>query len=290
MLTILIPTYNRESFLKRLFVSMLNQTDKKFNVLIMDDGSSDRTKELVDNWRNKLSLEYHYHDNIGKPKTLIEAMQYVKDEYVYLLDSDAILKENAVELINKDIAQFTDNSFFGGLFYCMEYPDGNIIGKKFHNPNVFTTFQEALDFDADGDKAVIIRMKFLQQVEMPIFEDEKFITESVFMNRLSNICKCICKNDVIMITDYQEDGLTSNIKNFWKLYPKGYHLFFLERINDHKLPLKKYVSSVIALIVFAFRSRIGYINTWTKVKGIKNRLIYTICLPIGGIAYLLKII
>lgn len=281
MLTILVPTYNRKVFLKRLLQSLSIQTDANFNLLIMDDGSKDDTNELITQWDKKLSIEYHYHENIGKSKTLIEAMKYVRSEYVFILDSDAVLKEDAISKINNDIVQFDETKEFGGLFYCMQYPDGKLIGKLFDHPDTFTTFQIALDFDAHGDKAVIVRSAYLKQVEMPIFDDEKFITESVFMNRLSLLCKCICRNDSIMITDYQEDGLTANIKNFWRLYPKGYHLFFLERINEHPLPLKKYLSSIIALIVFAFRSQIGYINTWKKVKGFKNRVSFLLLTPFG---------
>lgn len=289
MLTILVPTYNRKDFLERLFQSLLLQTDTNFKLLIMDDGSTDGTDTFIGQWEEKLKVDYHFHNNIGKSKTLVEAMRYLNSEYVFILDSDAVLNENAVAIINKDIAQFHETKEFGGLFYCMQFPDGNLIGKKFDHPDTYTTFQRALDFDAHGDKAVILRTHYLKQIEMPIFEEEKFITESVFMNRVSLLCKCICRNDCVMVTDYQEDGLTANIKNFWKLYPKGYHLFFLERINDHKLPFKKYISSVTALIVFAFRSQIGYINTWKKVKGIKNRLSFLILTPLGIICLICKV-
>lgn len=289
MLTILVPTFNREPFLERLFISLDQQTDDNFKLLIMDDGSSDHTSDLIKRWKSKLDIEYHYHDNVGKPRTLIRAMDYLNSEYVFLLDSDAVLKDNAVATINYDISQYDNNEKFGGLFYCMEYPNGDIIGKKFNHPDVYTNFQKALDFDAHGDKAVIIRVNYLKQVEMPIFENEKFITESVFMNRVSLLCACVCKNQSIMITDYQDDGLTANIKNFWQLYPKGYHLFFLERINNHPLPVKKYLSSVIALVVFAFRSKIGYINTWRMVKGLKNKVSYLLVTPISLFCVLLHL-
>lgn len=290
MLTILVPTFNRKLFLERLFSSLENQTDPNFHLLLMDDGSSDGTDILVKEWSHKFSIEYHYHDNLGKPKTLVEGVQYLDAGYVFLLDSDAILKPNAIECINNDIRCFDSIEEFGGMFYCMEYPNGKIIGNKFDNADKFTTFQHALDFDANGDKAVIIKTSYLKQIEMPIFKDEKFITESVFMNRLSLICKCICRNESILITDYQEDGLTASIKEFWKLYPKGYHLFFLERVNFHSLPISKYISSIIALIIFSVRSKKGYLSTFYKLNSIKNKMFFIFLTPFAGLFSLLKII
>ena len=68
MLTVFTPTYNRAYILGELYESLLRQTDKRFMWLIVDDGSGDNTKELINGWKNdnKIAISYFYQKNGGK--------------------------------------------------------------------------------------------------------------------------------------------------------------------------------------------------------------------------------
>lgn len=67
MITVLTPTYNRKENLKNLYKSLVNQTDYNFQWLIIDDGSTDNTKDLVDSFDNcHFQINYYYKENGGK--------------------------------------------------------------------------------------------------------------------------------------------------------------------------------------------------------------------------------
>ncbi|MBQ6816818.1 MAG: glycosyltransferase family 2 protein, partial [Bacilli bacterium] len=68
MLTIFTPTYNRKQTLPKLYDSLTKQTNNNFTWLIVDDGSSDGTEELIRAWQteSKIKIEYIYQTNAGK--------------------------------------------------------------------------------------------------------------------------------------------------------------------------------------------------------------------------------
>lgn len=86
--SVIIPTYNRADFLKRAIESVLNQTFQDFELIIVDDGSFDKTKEVVDSF-NSDKIKYIYQENSGgaaKPKNT--GIRMAQGEYIAILDSD----------------------------------------------------------------------------------------------------------------------------------------------------------------------------------------------------------
>lgn len=83
--TIFTPTYNRAEKLKRVYNSLLKQTFKDFCWLIIDDGSSDNTKEVVKNFKN-LNIRYVYVKNGGKQRAYNKAIELANSKYFICLD------------------------------------------------------------------------------------------------------------------------------------------------------------------------------------------------------------
>lgn len=100
-LTIFTPTYNRSNLLLHLYKSLCEQINKDFLWLIIDDGSKDNTKELVDTWKkeNKIKIQYIYQKNSGKHVAHNKAVELCNTELFVCVDSDDILTNNAVEII-----------------------------------------------------------------------------------------------------------------------------------------------------------------------------------------------
>lgn len=103
MITVFTPTYNRAYILPKLYDSLLSQTNKAFKWIIVDDGSDDGTKELVDLWKseNKIEIGYIYQKNRGKAMAHNAAMEHIDTELVCICDSDDVLTERAIEFIEK---------------------------------------------------------------------------------------------------------------------------------------------------------------------------------------------
>ncbi|HKK53946.1 MAG TPA: glycosyltransferase family A protein [Patescibacteria group bacterium] len=89
-ISVIIPTYNRANFLPRAIKSVLNQTFKDFELIIVDDGSTDNTKEVINNYlKNDDRIKYIYQQNSGgPPKPKNTGIKIAKGEYIAFLDSD----------------------------------------------------------------------------------------------------------------------------------------------------------------------------------------------------------
>ena len=85
--TVIIPTYNRENFLKRTIDSILSQTFKDFELIIVDDGSTDHTKALIDRYEDD-RIVYFYKENGGQNSATNLGIQNAKGEYIAFCDSD----------------------------------------------------------------------------------------------------------------------------------------------------------------------------------------------------------
>lgn len=85
--SVIIPTYNREKLLKRAINSILCQTYKYFELIIVDDGSTDHTKDLVENCKDDRII-YIYKENGGQNSALNIGIECAKGEYIGFCDSD----------------------------------------------------------------------------------------------------------------------------------------------------------------------------------------------------------
>lgn len=88
--TVFTPTFNRRNTIHRVYESLSRQTLSDFEWLIIDDGSTDNTEELIRKWQQekKFPIEYHYQDNHHKFHTILKAVGLAKGELFLTLDSD----------------------------------------------------------------------------------------------------------------------------------------------------------------------------------------------------------
>ena len=98
-ISVVIPVYNRADMIVRALDSLVNQTYKDFEVLIIDDGSKDTIKQVVDQYAGNLDIAYYYYDHSGNIAYLRnQGMNRAKGKYVAILDSDDWCSDNRLEL------------------------------------------------------------------------------------------------------------------------------------------------------------------------------------------------
>ena len=102
-LTVFTPAYNRAHLLPRLYQSLCDQTNSNFNWLIIDDGSIDETKLVVDGWikEGRIAIQYIYQENQGMHGAHNTAYKNITTELNTCIDSDDYMPINAVDLILK---------------------------------------------------------------------------------------------------------------------------------------------------------------------------------------------
>ena len=110
--TIITPTYNRSDLIEETIISVLNQSYKNLEYIVIDDGSTDNTRDIVNKYKGK--LKYIYQENKGQAAALNYGFEIAKGEYIGYLISDDLLHVDAI----KELVQALDESKEFVLTYC----------------------------------------------------------------------------------------------------------------------------------------------------------------------------
>ena len=278
--TVFTPTFNRKELLEKLYKSLQKQTFKDFEWLIVDDGSTDGTKEKVEEFlsEKKLEIKYYFKENGGKQRAYNFATEKANGELFICLDSDDEYVENGLETILKYWKKYEKNSDIAGMGYLSTYPNREIIGSSFPEKEMISTqFEIYNKYGVKGDKGLMFRTEIIKKYKFPVFEDEKFITEAVVYNRICEKYKMVYVNEKIEIKEYQEDGLTAKYNNLLLKNPKGQALYHNE-INSQKLTFKQKILN--NAVYYKFCKVAGY--KFGKIfKESKNKLFLIFAIPIG---------
>ncbi len=211
MITILTPTYNRGYILDKAYESLLTQTDKDFEWLIIDDGSTDDTKVKVNEYinENKINISYFYKKNGGKHTALNLGVQKAKGNLILILDSDDYLTNNAINMANKYYKKYADNKNIAGLSFLRTIKNPVYKSKDFEE-----CIANPIDFKYNngfmGDMCEVFIKDILLKYPFPIFENERFLSEAVVWNEIALKYDMVYIPLEIYCTEYLEDGLSRN--------------------------------------------------------------------------------
>ncbi len=123
----IIPTYNRKPFLKKAIDSVLSQTFSDIEIIIIDDGSTDGTKEFISNYRDRRII-YKYQKNHGVSKARNEALKIARGKYIAFLDSDDWWLPGKLKRAHEYIKKYPDTK----IFHTEEvwYREGKLLNQK----------------------------------------------------------------------------------------------------------------------------------------------------------------
>lgn len=226
-LTIFTPAYNRAHTLARTYRSLCKQTCKDFEWLIIDDGSTDNTSDIVSKWISEanFTIRYIYQDNQGMHGAHNTAYKNIETELNTCIDSDDYMPLDAVENIITFWKE-NRNSKYAGFIGLDQREDGTIIGSSFPAEMKETTLMDFYAKGGTGDKKLVYRTDVIKLYpEYPIFEGERYVGLAYKYMLIDKDYKLLTLNKPLVIVDYQEDG-SSNM--MWKQYwnnPKGFAFF-----------------------------------------------------------------
>lgn len=240
-LTVFTPTYNRGYLLKRLYNSLLYQTYKNFEWIIIDDGSVDCTKQLVNNFiqENKLDIIYIYQHNSGKHVAINNAAQIARGELFFIVDSDDYLTKDSLEYVIKLWKEIDVKVKYLGVSGSIGYNKEDLVGDNISAKYLdCTPLELRYKYNIRGDKAEVIRTDLIRKYPYPVFKEENFLTEAVWWNFMSELnYKIRYSNKINYICNYLNDGLTKNyeynaIKNW-----RGTTLYYSDFMK-YNIPIK----------------------------------------------------
>ncbi len=245
-LTIFTVTYNRAHTLPKLYDSLKKQKCKAFTWLIIDDGSTDNTKQLIDRYIQEtpdFKIEYVYKENGGMHSAHNEAYRHISTYLSMSIDSDDQLAENAVEKILNFWEKYGSEEYAGIIALDCD-PEGKIIGKKLPEQKS-TTITYYYEHGGYGDKKLVYRAELMKSTpEYPEIEGEKYFSLRYKYTIVDEMYELLILNDYLCIVDYQTDSSTNNMLRQYRNNPKGFAL--LRRFDmQHDTTLKRnFVSNV----------------------------------------------
>ncbi len=259
MITVFTPTYNRAYILPKLYESLCHQTCKDFEWLIVDDGSTDETEEVVNNmiFKTKLNIRYLKKENGGLNSAYNFAVENTENEIFFRVDSDDSIKENAIQLIYDKWILVKNNEKLSGLVFLSVFNDGKVVGRHPFTKDVVSNFFDyRYKYRAVGDRAEVVKTSVLKNYPFPLLKNEKFIPEGLMWNRIAKEYDAIYINEPIYIRDYLEDSITSKVVQTLKKNCKGATLYYSELLKC-KQPFLFFVKHSLLYWRYAFYKRIS---------------------------------
>lgn len=288
--TVFIPTFNRSRILDRTLESVAAQTYRDFEVVIIDDGSEDDTRQLVQRWQKRADfpLRYYWQENQGKFAAHNNAIACASGYFFVLLDSDDTLLPQALERFDfhwRSIPDDQKDLFAGVEGLCLDH-NGKIYGDRFPSDVIDTTYIEIVKkYKISGEKRNALRTDVLRQYPYPIFDGERFIRDDLIWKRMAGRFKLRCFNEPVQIIDHQAEGLSANVMSIRLKNPKGFRYYFLEEINQYSSLTGRYFRFKYhsKFVRYSLHCKIGFRQQYTEVR---SKFYWLISVPRGIIGWL----
>lgn len=225
-ITVFTPAYNRAHLLGRLYESLLRQACQDFIWLVVDDGSTDNTRELVAGWQaeGRIEIQYAYKTNGGMHTAHNRAYELMQTELNVCIDSDDWMPDNAVERILAVWARYRGDPDVVGLIGLDVDPDGNTIGSSLPADGTRATLDELYQVHGcTGDKKLVYRNEVTaRSPRFPEFEGEKLVPLSWLYTQIDQVGKLVTMNEALIVVEYQADGSSATVLKQYFQSPLGF--------------------------------------------------------------------
>ncbi|MGE4368479.1 MAG: glycosyltransferase family 2 protein [Burkholderiaceae bacterium] len=170
--SVITPTYNRASTLERAYESLCDQSFQDFEWIVVDDGSTDRTPNLVQAWQRqaRFPIRYHWQENQHKKTAFNRGVAMAHGQFVVVLDSDDHLDTNALFVMARAWKEIPANEHgrFVAITGLCARPDGKIVGDMFPGDVIDTTaIDMTFRYRVRGEKFGCMRTDVLRRFPFP---------------------------------------------------------------------------------------------------------------------------
>lgn len=278
-LTVFTPAYNRAHTLPRAFEALKKQSDKRFVWLIVDDGSTDNTREVVEDFQKEdcgFKIEYVYKENGGMHTAHNTAYKNIDTELNVCIDSDDELADGAVRCI-LDLWKKIDHKKYAGIIGLDAYLNtGKVIGTDFPDNMKETTLAGFYDAGGSGDKKLVYRTDIMKALPpYPVFEGEKYVSLGWKYQLCDQRYRLVTTNTVLCNVEYQADGSSNNMLRQYLRNPKGFAFIRKENMKY----ITDFKRNVIDAIHYCSSSRLSHNKNYIKES--PKPLLTLLCTPAG---------
>lgn len=271
LVTIITPCYNGEQFLNKYFMSIINQTYKHIELIVVNDGSTDKTEEVLVQYEkemkeNRIIYKHFKQENLGQASAINKALPNVNGEFLYWMDCDDCLEYNGIEKLVDFLKKHQDYNIVRGKVRILKDNKTVRIGKPkkseseyiFENymfaknaycfPGTFMVRMEDFDQKIKGRSIYCTRAGQNWQLLLPILYEQKcgFVDNIVYnYNIIEN------SHSKIKVNTFEEElkrieshiDILYNVLNpmkIWKKYQEEIELLYDRRRIRAGLQYDKY--------------------------------------------------
>ncbi|MCR4746438.1 MAG: glycosyltransferase family 2 protein [Lachnospiraceae bacterium] len=285
LFTIFTPTYNRKDELHNVYQSIVKQGSTDLEWVIMDDGSNDGTKEIVEDWmqEDKIRIKYYSQPNQGRFAAYNNAIQYFDGDLVLLLDSDNVLLDGALQNLSEAWGEY-DTSTVSGIISYMVDADGKIYGTGFpegiETERIYTLYDK---YGISGDKTLAFRRDLVVKYRYPTFENEKFGGDAYVFNKMNDELPMLLLRKKIIGHGVGEDSITNNLLNYHLKSPNGMREHYRDTLEHEKYNKKNMIKHAIGYVAYSIMTGRGIGRT---IASSPKKVLTTLMYPAGVLFYL----
>ena len=191
LVSVIVPVYNVEEYLDKCIESIVNQTYKNIEILLIDDGSTDNSPQKCDDWSKKDERIRVFHKkNGGVSSARNLALKKCNGEFFVCVDPDDYVKENFVEVLLNAVVK--NNCGIGIINYIEKYPDGSEKKIEFRTENKLLSREEFLDhlYDENSYKGractKIYDKNIVDKYNISFCEDIDYCEDLFFVTKLAD--------------------------------------------------------------------------------------------------------
>lgn len=282
ILTVFTPAYNRADLLTRCYESMCKQTNKNFIWMIVDDGSTDNTREISESWvKNTKDFQviYIYKENGGLHTAYNTAIANIDTELCVCIDSDDFMPDNAVGLI-LDFWKKNGSDKYAGIVGLDFNMDGNVIGDMLpdiKSVNLIGLFTGKYNI-VNGDRTNVVRTELYKKyAPMKVFKGEKNFNPHYMHLQISQEYDFLVLNENLRFVDYQETGMSNSMLKQYRSSPNSFaeirKLYLSFEDTSFKFKIKHSIHLASSCILAK--------KTMSSIKDNPYKLLSVIALPFG---------
>ena len=292
--TVFTATYNRAHTLDRVYDSLKAQTYRDFEWLIVDDGSTDNTRELVEQWQQKnlVPIRYIYQENAHLHIAFNRGVQEAQGELFMKLDSDDSCEPQALERFKYhwDAISLDQKEKFSAVTCLCKDTNGQIVGDIFpFNPTDSDSLEIHYRFKVKGEKWGFHRTDVLRDFVCGEELIRTNLPEDVRWSKIAKKYKTRFVNEALRIYWTDQPSIVRNSQHPRK-NAIGAQLNHLDILNDytewfHFDPLS-FLRSAVHYSRFSFHLGIKISQQISHVKTLIGKILWVIALPLGYLVYL----
>jgi glycosyltransferase involved in cell wall biosynthesis len=288
-ITVLTPAYNRAHTLGRLYESLLAQTYREFEWVVIDDGSEDGTEALVRSWiaDGPIEIRYHRQPNRGKHVAVNAGLELARGEYTSIVDSDDWFPPDALERLMHHWSRIPpeQRDGFSGVVGLCAYDDGRIVGDRYpSDPLDCDPAELTYVYRVRGDKQSLVRTSVLREFPFPFEELRGYVTESLVWNRMALKYRERHVNEVVLVKEYRRGGISTRALELQIRAAPATRQFYLEELKlPRRLTRRRRLRSYANYIRFSLHAANGLRD---QARAAPSKAAWAGLVPAGAALYL----